>query len=154
MPLPQERAFRLGVALRAAASRREWIEKCRKAEDLGYYTIAVIDHLGLPAPFPALMLAAEATERARLGSVVAMVCPIPDVQVGLLLQADVQHAPHVVDAFLGGPQFEFAALLDGGAVHRLLDLEDDRVKGLGCVRTQLLHDLHAIDIALPDRRAN
>jgi hypothetical protein len=34
MPLPQQRAFRFGVALRAAASRREWIEKCRKAEDI------------------------------------------------------------------------------------------------------------------------
>jgi probable F420-dependent oxidoreductase len=70
MPLPQERAFRFGVALRAAASRREWIEKCRNAEDLGYDTIAVIDHLGLPAPFPALMLAAEVTERPRLGTYV------------------------------------------------------------------------------------
>jgi alkanesulfonate monooxygenase SsuD/methylene tetrahydromethanopterin reductase-like flavin-dependent oxidoreductase (luciferase family) len=44
------------------------IEKCRKSEDLGYDTIAVIDHLGMPAPFPALMLAAEVTERARLGA--------------------------------------------------------------------------------------
>jgi probable F420-dependent oxidoreductase len=70
MPLPQERAFRFGVALRAAASRREWMDKCRTAEDLGYATIAIIDHLGMPAPFPALMLAAEATERARLGTYV------------------------------------------------------------------------------------
>jgi probable F420-dependent oxidoreductase len=70
MSLPHSRAFRFGVALRAAASRREWMEKCRKAEDLGYDTIAVIDHLGMPAPFPALMLAAEVTERARLGTYV------------------------------------------------------------------------------------
>ncbi len=70
MPLPQERTFRFGVALRAATSRRDWIEKCRTAEDIGYDTIAVIDHLGMPAPFPALMLAAEATERARLGTYV------------------------------------------------------------------------------------
>jgi probable F420-dependent oxidoreductase len=70
MPLPQERMFRFGVALRAATSRRDWIEKCRTAEDIGYDTIAVIDHLGMPAPFPALMLAAEATEQARLGTYV------------------------------------------------------------------------------------
>jgi probable F420-dependent oxidoreductase len=70
MPLPHRRAFRFGVALRAATSRRDWIEKCRTAEDLGYDTIAVIDHLGMPGPFPALMLAAEVTERARLGTYV------------------------------------------------------------------------------------
>ncbi|MGH3675712.1 MAG: TIGR03621 family F420-dependent LLM class oxidoreductase [Mycobacterium sp.] len=70
MPQPQRRAFRFGVALRAAASRREWMDKCRKAEDLGYDTIAIIDHLGMPAPFPALMLAAEVTQRARLGTYV------------------------------------------------------------------------------------
>lgn len=70
MPQPQRRAFRFGVALRAASSRREWMDKCRKAEDLGYDTIAVIDHLGMPAPFPALMLAAEVTQRARLGTYV------------------------------------------------------------------------------------
>ena len=73
---------------------------------------------------------------------------------GLLHQADLQHASQVVDAFSGGPQFEFAPLLNGAAVQRHLDLEDDRVKGFGCVRTQLLHDLHAIDIALPDCRTD
>jgi alkanesulfonate monooxygenase SsuD/methylene tetrahydromethanopterin reductase-like flavin-dependent oxidoreductase (luciferase family) len=71
MRQPHRRAFRFGVVLRSAASRREWMEKCRKAEDLGYDTIAVIDHLGAPAPFPALMLAAEVTtQRARLGTYV------------------------------------------------------------------------------------
>jgi alkanesulfonate monooxygenase SsuD/methylene tetrahydromethanopterin reductase-like flavin-dependent oxidoreductase (luciferase family) len=50
MSLTQSPQFRFGVALRTAASRRGWIEKCRKAEDLGYDTIAVIDHLGLPGP--------------------------------------------------------------------------------------------------------
>ncbi|MCF6473187.1 TIGR03621 family F420-dependent LLM class oxidoreductase [Nonomuraea sp. MG754425] len=64
------RAFRFGVALRAAADRREWMEKCRKAEDVGFDTISVIDHLGNLAPFPAMVLAAEATERARIGTYV------------------------------------------------------------------------------------
>ncbi|MDP4505315.1 TIGR03621 family F420-dependent LLM class oxidoreductase [Nonomuraea turcica] len=64
------RAFRFGVALQAAADRREWKEKCRKAEDIGFDTISVIDHLGKPAPFPAMITAAEATERARIGTYV------------------------------------------------------------------------------------
>ncbi|GAB2540209.1 TIGR03621 family F420-dependent LLM class oxidoreductase [Nocardia heshunensis] len=58
--------FRFGVNLMAPSSRTEWIEKCRRAEALGYDVIAVPDHLGLPAPFPALMLAADVTERPRL----------------------------------------------------------------------------------------
>ncbi|WP_433191671.1 TIGR03621 family F420-dependent LLM class oxidoreductase [Nocardia sp. CA-107356] len=60
------RKFRFGVTLLALASRAEWVEKCRRAEELGYDVVGVADHLGLPAPFPALMLAAEATERVRL----------------------------------------------------------------------------------------
>lgn len=51
-------------------SRDKWIEKCRRAETLGYDVIGVPDHLGLPAPFPAMMLAAEATERVRLNTFV------------------------------------------------------------------------------------
>jgi probable F420-dependent oxidoreductase len=52
------------------SARNEWIAKCRKAEHLGFDVIVVPDHLGMPAPFPALMLAAEATERPRLGTLV------------------------------------------------------------------------------------
>ncbi|MDP4511771.1 TIGR03621 family F420-dependent LLM class oxidoreductase [Nonomuraea turcica] len=70
MPLPNSRPFRFGVALHVAATRREWVEKCRKAEAIGFDTIAVIDHLGKLAPFPALMLAAEVTDRVRLGTYV------------------------------------------------------------------------------------
>ncbi|WP_330255377.1 LLM class F420-dependent oxidoreductase [Nocardia sp. NBC_00565] len=58
--------FRFGVNLLAPASRAEWVEKCRRAEELGYDVVGVADHLGLPAPFPAMILAAEATERVRL----------------------------------------------------------------------------------------
>jgi probable F420-dependent oxidoreductase len=61
-------AFRFGVALHVPSTRREWVEKCKKAESLGFDTIAVADHLGMPAPFPAIVLAAEATERVRLGT--------------------------------------------------------------------------------------
>jgi probable F420-dependent oxidoreductase len=60
--------IRFGVALHVPATRHEWVEKCRKAEALGYDTISIGDHLGMPAPFPALVLAAEATERVRVGT--------------------------------------------------------------------------------------
>ncbi|AYF76466.1 TIGR03621 family F420-dependent LLM class oxidoreductase [Nocardia yunnanensis] len=62
--------FRFGVNLMSPASRPDWIEKCRRAEDLGFDVLGVPDHLGMPAPFPALMLAAEVTERPRLNTFV------------------------------------------------------------------------------------
>lgn len=61
-----DRPFRFGVNLMAPADRVEWVAKCRRAEQLGYDVVAVPDHLGMPAPFPALVLAAEATEHVRL----------------------------------------------------------------------------------------
>ncbi|SFW54595.1 TIGR03621 family F420-dependent LLM class oxidoreductase [Amycolatopsis australiensis] len=64
------RPFRFGVALVAPGSRAEWVAKCRKAEDLGYDVVGVVDHLGRVAPVPALLLAAEATERVRLNTFV------------------------------------------------------------------------------------
>ncbi|WP_369244959.1 LLM class F420-dependent oxidoreductase [Streptomyces sp. R41] len=64
------RPFRFGVNLISPASADEWRAKCRRAEELGYDVIAVADHLGMPAPFPALVAAAEATERPRLGTFV------------------------------------------------------------------------------------
>ncbi|KUN96989.1 LLM class F420-dependent oxidoreductase [Streptomyces caeruleatus] len=53
-----------------SAPAEEWRAKCRRAEELGYDVILVPDHLGMPAPFPALVAAAEATERPRLGTFV------------------------------------------------------------------------------------
>lgn len=49
---------------------REWADRCRLAEKLGYDTIHVPDHLGLPAPFPALVRAADVTMRPRVGTFV------------------------------------------------------------------------------------
>ncbi|GAA5092980.1 LLM class F420-dependent oxidoreductase [Nocardia iowensis] len=65
-----QRAFRFGVNMVTADSRRNWLEKCRRAEELGYDVIGVADHLGCPAPFPSMILAAEATERVRLNTFV------------------------------------------------------------------------------------
>lgn len=58
--------FRFGVNMMVPGSRTAWVEKCRKAEGLGYDVVAAADHLGMAPPFPALVLAAEATERVRL----------------------------------------------------------------------------------------
>ncbi|WP_225839527.1 LLM class F420-dependent oxidoreductase [Streptomyces sp. NK08204] len=64
------RPFRFGVNLLTSAPAAEWRDKCRRAEELGYDVILVPDHLGMPAPFPALVAAAGATERPRLGTFV------------------------------------------------------------------------------------
>ncbi|NNN36131.1 LLM class F420-dependent oxidoreductase [Streptomyces sp. S3(2020)] len=64
------RPFRFGVSLIEPAPAREWRAKCHRAEELGYDVILVPDHLGMPAPFPALVAAAGATERPRLGTFV------------------------------------------------------------------------------------
>ncbi|MCZ0204894.1 LLM class F420-dependent oxidoreductase [Streptomyces achromogenes] len=64
------RPFRFGVNLLDPAPAGEWRAKCRRAEELGYDVILVPDHLGMPAPFPALVAAAQATERARVGTFV------------------------------------------------------------------------------------
>ncbi|MEV7755128.1 LLM class F420-dependent oxidoreductase [Streptomyces griseofuscus] len=64
------RPFRFGVNMLTPASAAEWRAKCRRAEELGYDVILVPDHLGWVAPFPALIAAAQATERARVGTLV------------------------------------------------------------------------------------
>ncbi|GAA3836760.1 TIGR03621 family F420-dependent LLM class oxidoreductase [Streptomyces coacervatus] len=66
MPHP----FRFGVNLMTPAPAEEWHAKCRRAEELGYDVIQVPDHLGMVAPFPALVAAAAVTERPRLGTFV------------------------------------------------------------------------------------
>jgi probable F420-dependent oxidoreductase len=61
--------FRFGVNVWRAASRAGWIERARKVEDLGYSTLSVPDHLtDLFSPIPALVSAADATTRLRVGT--------------------------------------------------------------------------------------
>ncbi|WP_215548756.1 TIGR03621 family F420-dependent LLM class oxidoreductase [Amycolatopsis sp. CA-230715] len=62
--------FRFGVNMTASSGRQAWVDKCRRAEELGFDVVAVPDHLGMVSPFPALVLAAEATERVRVGTFV------------------------------------------------------------------------------------
>ncbi|ARX81845.1 MULTISPECIES: LLM class F420-dependent oxidoreductase [Streptomyces] len=64
------RPFRFGVNMVEPSPRTQWRAKCRTAEQLGYDVILVPDHLGMAAPFPAVVAAAEATERPRVGTFV------------------------------------------------------------------------------------
>ncbi len=67
--MSEHRPFRFGITAASAGSRREWIEKARRVEALGYSVLTVPDHFpGTLATVPALMSAADATERLRLGS--------------------------------------------------------------------------------------
>lgn len=64
------RRFRFGVNVGYAASRSEWAAKARKIEELGYDVLTIPDHLVdlILAPIPALIAAAEATKRLRVGT--------------------------------------------------------------------------------------
>ena len=62
--------FRFGFGLHAAKSESSVQEAARRAEDLGYDVLHVPDHLGAPAPFPTLMMAAAATTTLRFGTFV------------------------------------------------------------------------------------
>ncbi len=61
------RPFRFGVIVYQAKSKDEWAAKAQRAENLGYSTFLVPDHLEVAA-VPALVAAAEATSSIRLGS--------------------------------------------------------------------------------------
>lgn len=55
------REFRFGLGLRPKPTRVAWQDIARRAEDLGFDIVQVPDHLGAPAPFPALVSAADVT---------------------------------------------------------------------------------------------
>jgi probable F420-dependent oxidoreductase len=63
------RSFRFGVSLLNVGSRSAWRARAREVEDLGYDVLQIPDHLGMPAPFPALVAAADVTS-IRLGTYV------------------------------------------------------------------------------------
>ena len=61
--------FRFGVNVWGARSGAEWADKARRVEALGYSTLTVPDHLAeLFSPMPALIAAAHATTRLRVGT--------------------------------------------------------------------------------------
>src|SRR5215469_3586650 len=65
-----QRPFRFGVS-GGRPTRAEWLDLARKADDLGYSTLLLPDHFGRQlAPLPALLAAALATSRLRVGTIV------------------------------------------------------------------------------------
>ena len=63
--------FRFGVQVTSAGSGKEWRDKARKVEDLGYSTLFMPDHFGQElAPMPAIAMAAAHTTSLRIGSLV------------------------------------------------------------------------------------
>ncbi|QNP74011.1 TIGR03621 family F420-dependent LLM class oxidoreductase [Streptomyces roseirectus] len=64
------RPFRFGVNLLEPTPLDAWRAKCRRGEELGYDVLLVPDHLGMPAPFPSLVAAAQVTTRPRVGTFV------------------------------------------------------------------------------------
>ena len=66
------RRFRFGVQSGGAGSAREWREKARNVEALGYSTLLMPDHfIDTPfAPMVGVAIAADATETLRIGTLV------------------------------------------------------------------------------------
>jgi len=66
------RPFRFGVSIRGASTPKEWRHKARQAEAAGFDTLLTADHLvdGMLAPLTSLVVAAEATARIRIGTLV------------------------------------------------------------------------------------
>ncbi|MEU9124515.1 LLM class F420-dependent oxidoreductase [Streptomyces sp. NPDC048506] len=88
------RPFRFGINMFTLDAGASWRQKCRRAEELGYDVLLVPDHLGMPAPFPALIAAAEATERPRVGTFV--------LNVGFWNPALLAREVATADALTGG----------------------------------------------------
>jgi probable F420-dependent oxidoreductase len=64
------RSFRFGVSVFSVGSRTAWRDRVREVESAGYDVLQVADHIGLPAPFPALVAAADASPTIQLGTYV------------------------------------------------------------------------------------
>jgi probable F420-dependent oxidoreductase len=74
--MKRQRTFRFGVIDESSLSREEWVQKAQRVEQLGYSTFLIRDHFirgdfnHQLAPIPALMAAADATKKLRVGSLV------------------------------------------------------------------------------------
>lgn len=74
--MSRRHAFRFGVINEHMTSREAWLAGARRAEALGYATFLIRDHFAPDffgdqfAPFAALMAAAAASERLRVGTLV------------------------------------------------------------------------------------
>src|SRR5713226_1724038 len=69
--MAQPRPFRFAVQAHSAGSAHEWRETARSAEAMGYAALYLPDHFtDQLGPIAALMAAADATTRLRVGSLV------------------------------------------------------------------------------------
>jgi probable F420-dependent oxidoreductase len=69
--MSKARAFRFGVQEHRASSAKEWKDKARQVESLGYSALYLPDHFSDQlGPIAALMAAADATTKLRVGSLV------------------------------------------------------------------------------------
>lgn len=64
------REFRFSFNIFGITAREAFAAECLEAEQYGYDTVFAADHLGIPAPFPLLVAAAETTQRLRVGTLV------------------------------------------------------------------------------------
>jgi probable F420-dependent oxidoreductase len=64
------RRFRFSFNIFGLSTRKAFVAECREAEQLGYDAVLAADHLGLAAPFPVIIAAADATERMAVGTLV------------------------------------------------------------------------------------
>ncbi len=65
------RPFRFGVQASNASTRQEWVSLAHRVEANGYDVLTMPDHFGDQlAPVPALMTAADATTKLRIGALV------------------------------------------------------------------------------------
>jgi probable F420-dependent oxidoreductase len=62
--------FRFSYNISGIHSRDDFVETCRRGERYGYDTVFAADHLGIASPFPALVAAAAATQRLKVGTLV------------------------------------------------------------------------------------
>jgi probable F420-dependent oxidoreductase len=62
------RPFRFGLQATRIHDPAAWLAHARRAEQDGYSTLLIPDHVGRLSPFPALMAAAAVTERLNLGT--------------------------------------------------------------------------------------
>src|SRR6202171_1996887 len=69
--MSKPRPFRFGVSVHGSKSRAEWRGLARQAEEFGYSTLLLPNHLGDQcSPIPALVAAADAPTTLRVGSLV------------------------------------------------------------------------------------
>ncbi|WP_343601526.1 LLM class F420-dependent oxidoreductase [Mycobacterium sp.] len=69
-----DKGFRFSVGIRSIGSRVALTDRTRRFEDAGFDVVHLPDHLGAPAPFPALTAIAAATSTIRLGTYVLNAC--------------------------------------------------------------------------------